>query len=80
MISPVFRGRKGIDHLVSLRPYLASPGAGGFLRVCDLKYFSHQTRFGVDADGSPVESITEVLLAWVLAQTRGNIYHVACLW
>ena len=34
IISPVFRGGKGRDKLVSLRPHLAR----GFHRVCALKY------------------------------------------
>lgn len=43
-----------------------------------LKQHSHQTRFGTGAYGDLGEAVAEVL-AWVLIQTRGNLYCVLCL-
>lgn len=43
-----------------------------------LKQHSHQARFGTGAYGDLGEAVAEVL-AWVLIQTRGNLYCVLCL-
>lgn len=56
---------------------IASTGAR-WSPVGVLKQHSHQTRFGAGAYGDLGEAVAGVL-AWVLIQTRGNLYCVLCL-